>query len=489
MSTKRPPNLLFLYTDEQTWRTLAAYGNDRIQMPALNAFSRTCTVIDEAYCTQPVCTPSRSSILTGYYPHTTGCMGNNVALRPDCPTLIERLPSGVYRTGHFGKWHLGDEIFQQRGFDDWRSTEDGYEEFYGAGRDDAARSTYHHWLVERGVTPKNGTMFTRAETARLSEPNSKPAYLADEAIQFLQAQRSKPFALYVNFLEPHMPFFGPRDDQYDLDAIPLPQTINNWPSDDQPLKARVYAEAYYQNGMSGLALKTKADWRRMIANYWGLCSLVDTHVGRILGALSELGLDDQTIVVFTSDHGDMMGSHRLLAKGVMFQESIRVPLLIRQPGQRQSQRITGPVSLVDLVPTLLELMDLPVPDDLHGTSLKPALMQADDVQLKRDVVVEWHGPNTGIVGEGGPYHVPESLQGRVTPEDIARHVADPVRTIITADGWKLNLSTLGEDELYDLGSDPGEIHNRVHDSDQADRVKALTDRMRTWQRQVGDGLS
>ena len=483
----RPPNLLFLYTDEQTWRTLAAYGNDRIEMPNLDAFARTATVFDQAYCTQPVCTPSRSSILTGLYPHANGCTSNNIALDARFACLPERLPPGRARTAHYGKWHLGDEVFTQHGFDDWRSTEDGYEEFYSPGRDSEARSTYHRWLIENGLRPKNGSAFTRAEAARLPEEFGKPAYLAGEASRFLRENRDRPFALYVNFLEPHMPFFGPRDDQYDPAAIPLPANFE-WPRANQPLRARVFAHAYYEKGMSGLPLKTEADWRRMIANYWGLCSLIDTHVGRILDTLAELGLDENTIVVFTSDHGDMMGSHRLLAKAIMFQEAIRVPLLVRLPGQRAARRVSGPVSLVDLVPTLLDLMGAPVPDGLHGQSLRPVLEPGGPETVARAAVVEWNGPNTGVVGEDeNAYRVPEALKGSVTSEQLARHALDPVRTLLTPDGWRFSLSTLGENELYNLNDDPGELRNLAAEPAQAARIAELTARLRAWQAATGDG--
>ena len=141
---------------------------------------------------------------------------------------------------------------------------------------------------------------------------------------------------------------------------------------------------FYQRGFGRTPLKTEADWRNVISNYWGLCSLVDTHVGRILDALEESGQADNTIVVFTSDHGDMMSSHRLLAKAVMFEEAVRVPLLIRMPGQRTQRRIAGPVSQVDLVPTLLDAMGCETPSHLQGKSLLP-LLKGERDQATEDV--------------------------------------------------------------------------------------------------------
>lgn len=123
------PNLLFIYTDEQARGTLATYGNRRIEMPNLNRLASQSVVFDDAYVTQPVCTPSRSSLLTGLWPHTNGCIENNVPLRSETPCLPEMLSPAARRdmvTGHYGKWHLGDELFAQHGFDEWVSIEDMY---------------------------------------------------------------------------------------------------------------------------------------------------------------------------------------------------------------------------------------------------------------------------------------------------------------------------------------------------------------------------
>ena len=152
----------------------------------------------------------------------------------------------------------------------------------------------------------------------------------------------------------------------------MPSNFADAPTAAQPLKARLMQEYYLRHGHSGLSLRTEAEWRRMIANYSGLCSLVDTHVGTILNTLDECGLADNTIVVFTSDHGDMMGSHRLLAKCVMYQEAVRVPLFIRLPGQRRGTHVHGPVSQIDVVPTLLDLLGQPIPGSCPARACAPA---------------------------------------------------------------------------------------------------------------------
>jgi len=470
-------NLLFLFTDEQRADTLAAYGNQAIQMPNLNRLASEAVVFEKAYVTQPVCSPSRASIMTGLYPHTTGCTANNISLRKDTLCLPEMLPPGKYATAYQGKWHLGDEIFPQHGFKEWRSIEDGYRRYYSAGKDPEARSTYHHFLIENGFAPSEGKYFSRGECARLPEDFGKPAYLAREASRFIHHHSGEPFVLYVNFLEPHMPFFGPRDNQHGLDEVTLPPNFDQVPTNDQPLKARLFQQYYYELGHGAFPLRTEADWRRLIANYWGLCSLVDTHVGTILNALKESGVYDETIIVFTSDHGDMMGSHRLLAKGVMFEEAARVPLIIRLPGQEEHARIARPVSQIDLVPTLLDLMGEAVPPGLEGRSLKPLL---DGKELPNgDVFMEWNGSDTGV----------SRLDSRLDPALLgkaSKAVADPVRTIVTPEGWKFNWTGLGENELYDLNADPHETRNLAAKPEYRTFIHGLAERIGAWQARTND---
>lgn len=482
----REPNLLFIYTDEQAFNTLAAYGNTRIQMPNLDRLAGESVLFERAYVTQPACTPSRSSLLTGLYPHTNGCNENNVPLRSDTPCLPEMLPAETYTTGHFGKWHLGDELFTQHGFQEWVSIEDGYNDRFSPGLDRSLRSSYHNFLIEHGFEPRHGNTFGRAEAARLPEAFSKPAFLAQQAARFIRDHRRKPFALHVNFLEPHMPYFGPRDEQHAPEEVILPGNFDAVPGEDQPLKTRLLHQYYMRHGQSGLSVQTEAEWRRMIANYWGLCSLVDTHVGIILEALESCGLHENTIVVFTSDHGDMMGSHRLLAKCVMFEESVRVPLIIRAPGI-SARRVAAPVGQIDVVPTVLDLMNCSVPDHVQGSSLKP-IMMGNARDADEDVVVEWNGPNNGMGDEIGHVRHPKWLEELAPTSSIHRAFTDPVRTIISPDGWKLNLSTIGESELYDLNEDPGETTNLFPGEHNGKRIRELTERLRAWQKRTGDAV-
>jgi arylsulfatase A-like enzyme len=487
---RRRPNLLFIYTDEQAVNTLAAYGNRRIQMPNLNRFAEESVLFERAYVTQPVCTPSRSTLLTGLYPHANGCVENNVPLRPETACLPEMTPPGAYVAAHHGKWHLGDEIFAQHGFAEWVSIDDGYRRYYSAVRDKSLRSTYYRFLVENGFEPE-GEIFPRGQCARLPEAFGKPAYLAREASRLIRENRDRPFILFVNFFEPHMPYYGPRDMQHDTAEVLLPPNFDAVPDETQPVKTRLMQRGYFERGHSGLPLKTEADWRRLIANYWGLCSLVDACAGEVLQTLDACGLRDDTIVIYTSDHGDMMGSHRLIAKCVMFEEAARVPMLIRLPGQRRGKRVRGPFSHIDLAPTLLDLMGVETPPGLPGVSRRAAVEGSADGVLSDDVVIEWNGTNSGVLADkvrdaNLPQDLPDWMRDLGTPAALAEAIADPVRSILTADGWKLNCSPLGEHELYDLNRDPGETRNLARRPESLGRMRDLRRRLGAWQSRVGD---
>lgn len=473
------PNLLFIFTDEQRADTMACYGNTFIRAPGLNALARESFVFENAYVTQPVCTPSRASILTGQYPHTCGCTHNNIPLRPDTKTLAERLPAD-YLCGYYGKWHLGDEINPQHGFSRWVSIEDMYRPHYSNKADLARFSDYHHYLASQGFAPDLESLgqrvFGRTAAANRPVEHTKASFLGREAEQFIREAKDQPFCLYVNFLEPHMPFTGPLNDLYDPAAVPTGPAFYRPPRGASRLHA-LMAERYMAGSKFGLDLSTEQGMRRLRARYYGLVTLLDAAVGRILGALEETGQAERTIVVFTSDHGDMMGDHGIVAKCVMYEEAVRVPLLMRVPWLgRQERRVGGAVSQVDLVPTLLDLMGQPAPDGLDGRS-RADVLRGSDTLAANDVFIEWNG-DENFEAAGVPVDVPDADGNRLR--------GAPWRNIISHDGWKLNLCPADRCELYDLNADPYELDNRIDDPAQRGRIRDLAARIRAWQDRAGD---
>ncbi|MEM8894242.1 MAG: sulfatase-like hydrolase/transferase [Bacteroidota bacterium] len=442
------PNILFILTDQQNFFTLKAYGNDVVHAPGLNSLADESFVFENAYVTQPVCAPSRGSIMTGLYPHTHGVIDNNRPLDPGILTLPEMLGQD-YQSAYIGKWHLGDEVFKQRGFDTWVSMEDGYQTEFSPQRDINARSDYHHWLIEKGYEPnKKGNRFSRRFAAGLPLEHCKPAFLQKSAIDFLNQVGDTPFIMYVSFLEPHKPYTGPLDSLYSLDEIILPENFTNELGENDPRRYKSKASKDISE------YKNEEGYKALIARYWGLVSQVDLSVKAILDRLDQLNLDDNTIVVFTSDHGSMMGSHKIVSKDVMYEESARVPLILKSPQLAHGhQFIENRISLIDVVPTLLDLSGGEVPAHLPGTSLVPFLR--GETSADRDVFLEW-------------------------PD---------IRTIVTTDGWKMALIENDRSLLFDLNKDPLETNNLFYEEGNDQIIADLTEKIKSWQVKTQDNYS
>ena len=449
------PNLLFIFTDEQRFDTMACYGNTFVDAPNLNALAEQSFVFEHPYVVQPVCTPARSTIMTGLYPHTNGCVTNNIPLKPETPTLAEMVDPN-YKCAYYGKWHLGDEVIAQHGFEDWEAIEDNYRDYYSQESHLETLSDYHHFLVQNGYEPEReahgANVFGRGTAARMPEELTKASFLGQEASRFIRENKDNPFVLYVNFLEPHAPFFGPLDDHHDPDAMPTGPHFLRLPEENASRKLRSKAEQFKESGFAPHDLTSEAGWRKLRAQYLGLVTLVDRAVGKILTALEESGQADNTICVFTSDHGDMMGDHYLLTKGVLYEESVKVPFLLRVPGLT-SRKIPGRFSQIDLVPTLLDLLGEPISKHLEGKSRVPTLRSESTLD---DAFIQWNQPN------------------------------DLWRTVVSSEGWKLNLSPNDQCEFYDLNTDPHELQNLFDDPSRRDHVLDLTNRISQWQERYGD---
>ncbi len=471
----RKPNLIVFLPDQQRADTLAPYGRGRTHAPNLNKLASQATVFDRAYVTQPVCTPSRSSLMTGLWPHQSGCTENNQPLAANCQTLPELVADPDYRCAYFGKWHLGDEVFAQRGFHDWISIEDIYQDHFSAGREQGRISDYSRFLLEKGLkpdVPARGT-FSRKFASRLPIELSKPVFLERHACDFLERYRRQPFILFVSFLEPHTPYFGPLNNEHRPDEVEFDANVTHTFGEDLPLKYRLK-----QEGQAVEYGRTPEDFRPIKRNYMGLVTQIDRSIGGVLKKLDDLGLTDDTIVVHTSDHGDMMGSHRLFEKEVMFEESVRVPYLVRLPGQRRPNRIAPAVSHIDFVPTMLDLIGRPAHAQCAGRSLAPALR--GELLRPKPVFLQW-SPKPGRNERVKKDSVLASA------DDIARVCGESTRTVITADGWKLSLRDADRAELYHLPRDPGELRNLLPAAP-AGVVPRLASLVREWQKASGDKL-
>ena len=467
----RKRNLIVFLPDQQRFDTIACYGNEKVHSPNLGKLASESVVFSRAYVTHPVCTPSRSSLMTGMWPHTTGCTKNSVPLQPQFRVLPELLQDKDYRTGYMGKWHLGDEALAQRGYEEWISTE--------------YVSDYSKFLIEMGLTPdKPDGSFSALTISELPLELSKPRFLERHALQFIEKHRDEPFILFVAFAEPHSPYNGPFNNEHLLSEVELdfkaPASLR-----DIPLRYRLMQE--WQQAEAALDRKrllnpfffgtTPEECKNIKQRYWGLVTLIDQAIGSILDCVERAGLIDDTIIVHTSDHGDMLGTHHLFGKEVMFEEAVRVPYLIRLPNERKCRIIEQAVSHIDFMPTLIDLLGQAPARQCAGRSRLPLLR--GEVMPPENIFIEWAPNRTKIKKR-------TSLAPRPM---IKRAIEESTRTVISPDGWKLSLRDKDLNELYNLHHDPGETRNLFSDAQYAAIVSRYTDEIHRWQESVNDSLS
>ena len=471
MAAKRKPNLVLFLPDQQRADTIACYGGAKVHAPNLNKLASESVVFERAYVTHPVCTPSRSSLMTGTWPHINGCTRNSVPLDHRFRVFPELMKGRDYRVAYIGKWLLGEEGPARRGFDEWVSTDD--------------HGDYTNFLISNAVTPdKQDGRFSEVAISSLPIQLSRPKFLEKRACEFIEKHRGDSFILVVGFVEPHSPYNGPLNDEHPLDQVDLDATAALPENEDIPLRYRLMrewqqAEALLDRQRLPTQLFfgiTPEEYRSIKQRYLGLVTLVDQSIGAILGCLERCGLTDNTIVVHTSDHGDSLGAHHLFGKETMFEEAARVPLLIRLPGQTRAKTVLRSVSHIDFVPTLLDLLGQSNHPQCAGESLLPLITEG--VAPPRNVFVEW-APNRTKIKKG------TKLARR---RRIKRAVEESTRTVITPDGWKLCLRDKDLNELYSLNDDPLERRNLYADRQYASVIAGLTREIRRWQESTNDKL-
>jgi arylsulfatase A-like enzyme len=290
----------------------------------------------------------------------------------------------------------------------------------------------------------------------------------------------------VGFVEPHSPYNSPFNNEHPIDEVDVDPTASQPAADDLPLRYRLtreWQEDRATQDKSGTVRQfqfglTMDDYRSLKQKYLGLVTFVDQCVGSVLACLESAGLADDTVIVHTSDHGDLLGAHHLFGKGVMFEQAVRVPFLIKVPGQRP-HTVMEPVSHIDFVPTLLELLDRPKSSQPVGKTLVP-LMRGEKA-LPEDVFIEWN-----------PYKKREKRLKKGTtlaPQPLVQQaIGESTRTVISADGWKLSLRDKDLNELYNLNADPQETRNVYYGGQCSDVIARCGDKIRRWQESTADAV-
>ena len=503
--TDRRPNVLFIITDQQRADHVGFMGNEVIRTPNLDGLAARGTVMESAWVSNPVCMPNRSTIMTGRMPSSHGVIFNDRSLEWGANTFVRQFRANGYRTGLLGKSHLQHGMSRNAvlaapggpsvadpypaGWDTLEHDErylDGAPEwpddFYGFDTvelsiDHGARVSGHHylWAVERGANPEHLLVpQTEANPKRrgsdlwwqiydppYDEAFHSTSFVADRTIDFIEgaAADGDPWLAWASFPDPHHPFTPPGQwyDRHRPEDMEVPATFDD-PLDGAPeylkrFQRRTVDKMRQWVAMTG-ATSPEVVQAAMAANY-GSIEMIDDRVGQILATIDRLGQTDDTIVVFTADHGDMMGDHGLLLKGFMhYRGTLQVPMLIVDPRRGVAQRSASLASSIDLGPTLMELCDVAPFHGIQGHSLVPLL--DDPGSMVRDSVL-----------------IEEDLDA---PDGIG--IPHTIRTVIAA-GHRYTRYSSGEDGVYEVGAGgDDECTNRADDAElKMQMVEHLADAM------------
>lgn len=415
------PNVLFIMTDQQTVDALSCAGNPHVKTPHLDRLAARGVRFTKSYCTYPLCCPSRASLFASRMPHELGIFANaNAELaEKGVPTMGELFSASGYETAYSGKWHL------QVPFPAFKNKKmPGFTVLPLAGEDPHA--------VAKSEKGKGLTV----------DPNA-----ADAAIKFLKQPHAKPFLLVASLLNPHDIC------EYDDECAALKKMVPADPAQLPPLRANVHATDKLPSGWEQFA-RVHADWndrqwREYLHVYYRLVEIADAEVGRVLAALEQAGLAGNTVVVFTADHGEMMGSHQMCHKQKLYEEAAAVPLIVAPPGAKPGVDTQHLASGLDILPTLLDYAGIAVPASLEGKSLRP-LVEGQDVAWRDFVAVECSS-------------------------------AGDARMIRTA-RYKYIAFARGENSelFFDMEKDPGETKNLVAEGALAGEVARHRELLKRW---------
>jgi arylsulfatase A-like enzyme len=436
------PNILLLVADDQRPDTVATLGNSSISTPNLDLLAGRGCAFTHAICPYPICTPSRAEILTGCSGFSNGVLDFGGKIDARLTPLGTALASAGYRTCYVGKWH-----------NNGRPSLYGYKEtrglFAGGGGSWWKEQKDHHG---REVTGYRGWVFQADDGTKHPEqgvgltPDISRKF-ADAAISLIAERPTDPFFLHVNFTAPHDPLLMPPgyEKKYRAEGMPLPANfLPEHPFDHGNLRGR--DEQLLPRP------RTKKDVQEDLAVYHAVISHLDEQIGRIVTALQETGQSDNTVVVFTSDHGLAMGSHGLRGKQNMYDHTIRVPLIVAGPGIPAGKRTGAMVYLRDLYPTICDLAGVAVPSTVEAESFAPVLS-----------------------GQSDAIH-----------SHVFGHFRDFQR-MVRGERWKLvYYPHLDRYQMFDLQSDPAELRDLADDPEFRQVRAELQERLRSWQQQMDD---
>lgn len=465
------PNVLWICTDQQRFDTLRCYGNEKIDTPNLDALALQGTIFERAYCQSPVCSPSRGSFLTGRYPRTCRLRQNGQRIPPDETLVTKLFAQAGYTAGLVGKLHISPCQTSVCHSSEKR-IDDGYSIFnwshhpdYNGRKSNWPLNEYNIWLTTQGKeytrTPYRGSSYI---TVGPSQEYCHSHWCAEKAIEFIRAHQfypENPWLLSVNFYDPHHDF-DPSSELLEKYIARLgPENLPNYRPGELAQKAAVQRQdhqgAYGIPGWYEYDKMLPRDHLYVKAAYYAMVEQLDREVGRIMQALRQSGQAENTIVIFHSDHGEMLGDHGIYLKGGYFYEPmVRVPLLFSWPGRIvQGVRRSALVELVDIAPTLMELCGIPAWAGMQGKSLCHLLQRAEEQdQHRATAYCEYYN----------------AMRHNGKPGVFATMIATPLDKLCY-------YHDENHGELYDLVTDPGETDNLYDDPAYAERKIALLEAM------------
>lgn len=431
------PNVLFLIADDLN-TALSGYGHKQCKTPNLDRLADRGVKFENMHCQYPVCGASRASIMSGLYPYSNLTLGNDGTLRgrmPDVVTLSQTFRSHGYYAARVSKiYHMRIPFEIINGTSECDDPLSWDEAINIKAPEQNAPGEMTNW------SPKNkGSQTFAGVIASGGDSDHADGMAADRAIEILEQVKGKPFFLAVGFVRPHVPLVAPKKhfDQYDRESMETPVVPEN-DLDDVPKVTRNYKRNSTTYGV------TPELHKGLMQAYYASVSYMDAQVGRVLDALEEKGLADNTIVVFSSDHGYLLGHHHKFQKQHLFEEATRVPSIISVPWlkSQHGRGTTKITELIDLYPTLAELAGLSAPDTLQGTSLKPLLADTQSPSWKKNQAFT-----------------------------ISRSGGESIRTA----HWRFTQWGFGQKglELYDLKKDPSEFINQATNPEYSEVVKNL----------------
>ena len=517
-SMDKLPNFLFIITDQHRADHLSCYGNRIVKTPAIDRLAQAGTRFDNFYVATPICMPNRATLMTGRMPSLHGARQNGIPLSLTATTFVDILRAAGYDTALIGKCHLqsisgarptigmpeadpgrvqppehlreADKSWLSHGRYDQelRSTwqnDPSFElalPYYGfnqvqlaVGHGDEVVGHYDRWLNQRkpdadklrgrkNQLPGNCYVAPQAWRTAIPEELYPSAFVAEQTIKYLEnysrSDRSQPFFLQCSFPDPHHPFTPPGRywDMYNPQEIPLPESFNSGERPIVPHLRRLYqeraAEQANKDGQRTFAV-TEREVREATALTYGMISMIDDAIASILGWLKTLRLDNDTVVIFTSDHGDFMGDHQLLLKGALhYRGLVRVPFIWSDPVNESTGELnSGLCGTIDLAPTILHRAGLAAPNGMQGKSLIAAINGA--ATGHDSMLIEEH-QRRGYMGLANNFRA---------------------RSLITKQHRLTMYEGVGWGELYDFSSDPHELDNLWNTSSAQPLRQDLTEQL------------